>query len=203
MSPVVRISCLLVAVVSVALTSTSLNAADNDAKKPKKSKSIKVSVLIRGANNDESVDVLRKALSAVKGIRFKPDEIVKGKRPKYFTEPFVVEVLEPKVNSIGELAKAVGEAKTPHREDLPPKLNLVLYTPDPIDEPSVMNLRSELMNVNGTEPLENGGLGGFPRRGFYWLQLETAGGAALKDVLDGCRRARVTVTTTKPKDGQD
>jgi len=189
--------------IALSIYAMAVPGSADESKKTSPQKPQRVSFLIRGAHCDEGLDVLRKTLAGVKGIRFKPEDIQAGKKPKWFSDPFVVEFRTPDRDplkpNVGAFAKAIGDARTPHRDDLPPKLNLVLYTPDDIDEPAVMALRSELMDVNGVEVLEPGGLGGMPRRGFYWIQLENAGGAALKDVLDACKRADVKVSTTKPE----
>ena len=169
---------LSVFVVVIALGAT----IDADADEP-----VKVTVLVRGADSEQAVEVLTKALKAVKGIKFEADDVTVGEKPRWFSEPFVVE-LSPE-NYIGELAKAVSEASTPNRRERPPLLNLVLYTGVGIDERAVTDLRDRLREVNGVEPVVSGGLGGLPDEGYYWLQLEDKGGAELQHVVDAVKTA--------------
>ena len=185
--------------VVIAVT-TSMNASQAQDRAAKKTKASKVAFLVKGAHCDRCVTVLRKATGKVKGIKFNVDRIQPGEKPKFFSEPFVIEIADMKKTHIGAIAKAVSEANTPHKDDLPPSLNLVLYTPDQIDEEAVMRLRSKLMDVNGVEVLLPGGLGGFPNKGFYWIRLEGAGGAELKDILAAVEKARVNVSLQKRKD---
>jgi hypothetical protein len=122
-------------------------------------------------------------------VKVDPDEVLRGEKPRYFSDPFRVEVGNTLKTGIGALAKATAEAKTPHRDDIPPRLNLVLYTDQTIDEPSVMALRAALRDVNGVLVQESGGLGGFPNRGFYWVRLEPTGGADLEEVFNAAKQA--------------
>jgi len=151
------------AAIAMSICAMAVPGSADESKKTRPKRPPRVSFLIRGAHCDEVLDVLRKTLAGVKGIRFKPEDIHAGKKPKWFSDPFMVEFLNPDRDplkpNVGSLATVIGDARTPHRDDLPPKLNLVLYTPDDIDEPAVMALRSELMDVNGVEVLEPGGLG--------------------------------------------
>jgi len=164
-------------------------------------KPTKVSIIIRGAHCDPGVKILRATLGKLKGIKYRADDIEKGSKPKYFTDPFIVEIADTRKTNIGALATVVSEAKTPHRDDVPPKDNLVLYTPDRIDEPSVMALRSSLRDVNGLEVDAPGGLGGFPKRGYYWIQLENAGGAALSDIMTAAKKSGLKLSLQKSPDG--
>ena len=132
---------------------------------------VKVTVVVRGVHCDQCVNALRESLTKVKGVKFDAEQIRLGERPRYFSEPFVVEIADAQQTSVGSLGAAVAKAKTPHREDLPPRLNLVLYTSEIIDEDSVVALRSELMNVNGLEVVQPGGLGGFPNNGYFWVSV--------------------------------
>ena len=149
----------------------------------------KATVLVRGAHCEACVAAVRKGLTSVKGARVDPATIRVGEKPRYFSEPFVVEVGDTLDTGIGALAKAVAEARTPHRDDIPPRLNVVLFTERTIDEPSVMALRAALRDVNGVLVQESGGLGGFPQRGFYWVRLEPAGGADLQQVFQAAKKA--------------
>ena len=165
-------------------------------------KPTKVSIVIRGAHCDPGVKILKSTLGKMKGIKYRADSIKKGSKPKFFTDPFIVEIADTQKTNIGSLASVVSEAKTPHRDDFPPKVNLVLYTPDQIDEPSVMALRFSLRDVNGLEVDAPGGLGGFPKRGYYWIQLENAGGAALSDIMTAAKLSGLKLSLQKsPDDG--
>ncbi len=156
----------------------------------------KATVLVQGVHCDACVRALRVKLGSVKGVRLNADEILRGEKPRYFSPPFVVLLGDTLDTGLGALAKATAAADTPHGDDLPPRLNLVLFTAQSINEESVMALRSALREVNGVLVQEAGGLGGFPDRGFYWVRLEPAGGADLKEVFAAARRA-VPVSLTK------
>lgn len=148
---------------------------------------VKLTVLVRGVDSREAVEAVVQVLEGVEGIRFDKDDITPGEKPQYFSDPFVVELSGE--NYLGQLGKAVGQAPTPNRRKLPPKLNLVLFTGRGIDEPSVMELRALLMGVNGVEPGVSGGLGGRPKLGYYWLQIEDKGGAELADIVEAVKSA--------------
>lgn len=149
----------------------------------------KATVLVSGAHCDACVAAIRKGVASVKGVKVDPDSILRGEKPKYFSEPFTVEVGSTLETGIGALAKATAEAKSPHADEFPPRLNLVLYTSRTINESSVMALRAALREVNGVLVEESGGLGGMPSRGFYWVRLEPAGGADLQTVFDAAKQA--------------
>ena len=42
-------------------------------------------------------------------------------------------------------------------------------------------------------------LGGFPSKGFYWVQLEDAGGAELKQTLEAAKKSGLKLSTVKKK----
>ena len=150
---------------------------------------MKATVLVRGVHCDACVAVIRKNLASVKGVKLDVSQIQRGEKRRYFSEPLPVEVGTTLDTGIGALAKAAAEAKTPHADDIPPRLNLVLYTEQAINEESVMAMRTALREVNGVLVQESGGLGGFPSRGFYWVRLEPAGGADLRDVFRAAKQA--------------
>lgn len=155
----------------------------------------KATVLVRGVHCEACVAAIRKSLERVKGVAVDAEMVHIGKKPRYFTEPFPVEVGNSLETGIGALAKATAEAKTPHADDIPPRLNLVLYTEQRIDEPAVIALRAALRDVNGVLVQESGGLGGMPNRGIYWIRLEPAGGADLHTIFKAAKLA-VDVTLT-------
>lgn len=157
----------------------------------------KATVLVRGAHCDACVAAVRKQVAGLEGVKAPLEDINKGERPQYFSAPFHVQLGSRLETGLGALGKAVAEAPTPHRDDLPPRLHLVLYTQDQIDEPSVMALRAALRDVNGVVVDEPGSLGGRPQLGWYWVQIEPAGGADLEAVLAAAKKA-VDVTLTKP-----
>ena len=157
----------------------------------------KVTVLVRGVHCFECVDSLRTSLEKMKGIRFDPSAIDTGQKPRFFSEPFVIEIRDPEKTILGAVAHTVSETKTAHRRKFPPSLNLVLYTSDRITEEAVVALRQAVKDVNGLEPMASGGVGGFPNKGFFWLKLEGAGGAVFKDVLKAIEDAGIRVTTEK------
>ncbi len=156
----------------------------------------KVTVIAKNVHCDRCVAAVRASLNQLNGIRFDADDIREGERRRYFSDSFVIQIADTEQTSIGSVAKAVAEADSPHGDDLPLRLNLVLFTSGAIDEDSVVALRSELSNVNGVEVNVPGGLGGFPDKGYFWVQLEPAGGADLKEIFTAAKRAaNVTLTT--------
>jgi copper chaperone CopZ len=165
-----------------------------------KSKSIQVTVSARGAHCDACVEQIRQALGKLEAIKFDKEKLQAGEKPRYFTDPFVVTIKDRTETHVGALAEAVGKAKTPHKDDAPPGINLVLYTPTRIDEGAIVTLRDALRKVNGVEVREDvpAGLGGFPNKGYVWIKLENAGGAALKDILDAAKTADEMLMLLKP-----
>lgn len=157
---------------------------------------LNVTFIIKGVHCDACVRSLRTSLAKVQGVQYNSDDIAKGAKPRYFSEPLVIKIADLDKTSIGALGEAIGKAKTPHRDDLEPRLNLVLYTSQRIDEDAVVALRSELMNVNGLEVIQPGGLGGFPGKGYFWVRLEPAGGADLAETIRAAKKA-VPVTLKK------
>ena len=124
------------------------------------SESRKVTVLINGVHCFQCVDDLRTALEKMKGIRFDPSAIDTGQEPRFFSEPFVIEIKDPEKTILGAVAYTVSETKTAHRRKFPPSLNLVMYTSDRITEEAVVALRQAVKDVNGLEPMSSGGVGG-------------------------------------------
>ncbi|MDP6557997.1 MAG: hypothetical protein QGG71_25240 [Pirellulaceae bacterium] len=84
--------------------------------------------------------------------------------------------------NVGALAKAVSKAKTQNGGKSSPGVNLILFTNETLDEPSISALRTSLSRVNGVEVNKPGGIGGSPQDGWCWIQLENAGGAMLKEI---------------------
>ena len=153
------------------------------------STSKKATVIVRGAHCEACVQSIRKELSAVKGVKFVGEDLHAGKSPRFFSEPFGIEVGASLENGIGAAGKAVAKSQSPHRREVPPRLHLVLFTDFEIDEASVSKLRGTLQPVNGVLAEEAGGLGGFPRKRIYWIRLEPAGGADLDEIVKAAREA--------------
>lgn len=53
--------------------------------------------------------------------------------------------------------------------------------------------------MNGLEVNARGGLGGIPRSGYFWVQLEPAGGAALKPLLSALRAHEIPASVARKK----
>ena len=164
----------------------------------KKSKVTQVTVVIRGVHCSRDAQVLLKQLKKRAGIKTKIKKINAGKTPKFFSQPLSISLSLEKTD-VGTLAELVSKVKTPHRKEFPPKLNLVLFTTEDINEPSVMRLRRVLRPINGLEVDAPGGLGGFPKRGYYWVQLENAGGAGIKEIQAALLKAKFKVTLARKK----
>ena len=145
---------------------------------------------------------VRTALSRTEGIKFIGNDIQPGKEPRYSTEPFVIKIADSGKTPIGDLARAVSEARTPHKKEFPPILSLILY---PTELPDVMayetalsTFRTELKSESGVDAEKTGALGGVPDRGFLWLDLAGAGGADLDGILTAAKRADLKVSLEKP-----
>lgn len=149
----------------------------------------KVTVLVRGVHCADCVKAVQEQISRLKGVKFVSDDLKAGKAPRYFSDPFEIEVGGSLDDGIGAVARAVSKAKTAYRDKVPPRLHLVLFTDFAINESSVSKLRGALQNVNGVLPEEAGGLGGFPQKQWYWVRLEPAGGADLKEILTAAKDA--------------
>lgn len=148
---------------------------------------MKVTVVLRGADSDNDVKVLIKALRTVEGVKVMTDGIEPGFRKfnNRFTTPIIVSI--PRVPgdddaNVGALATAVSKAKTRNPEKYPPGVNLIVFTDEPLDEQAISALRSALSRVNGVEVNKPGGLGGNLQEGWCWIQLENAGGAMLNQI---------------------
>lgn len=116
-----------------------------------------------------------------------------GTAPRYITKPIEVTIKDRENAYVGQLAKAVAEANTPHDREASRGIFVVLYTPDTIDEEAVVALREALRPVNGLE-VAAGQLGGFPRHGYFWVRLEDAGGAELSDIIKAARKANPRIS---------
>ena len=73
-------------------------------------KPIKVMVIVRGVHCDRCVKSVSKSLAEVKGIKFDVTQITRGARPRYFSEPFVIELADAQQTSIGSLRQLHSEA---------------------------------------------------------------------------------------------
>lgn len=186
---------MLTALAVIVWHSGSVQGQEND-----RDKSIQVTVSARGAHCDACVEQIRKALGKLDGIKFDKDQLQPGDKRRYFTDPFVVTIKDRTKTHVGALAEAVGKADTPHKDDVPPGINLVLFTPNRINEEAIITLRDALRKVNGVEVREDvfAGLGGIPDKGYVWIKLENAGGAALKDIVDAAKTADDMLTLLKP-----
>jgi hypothetical protein len=157
----------------------------------------KITVTIRGVVNDRCAEVLRTELGKVQGIKFDANRLSRGEGRQFFCEPFVIEIADLQKTEIGALAQVVGQAQTPARGEMEPRLNLVMYTDERINEDLVVGLRNELANVNGALANDPGGLGGVPNQGWLWLRLDDSGGASLEFVLSAAEKANVKISLTK------
>ena len=158
----------------------------------------RATIIIRGARSERVTRLFVQAIQRIPGMTFDEQDLTVGEQPQYLTDPFEVDMT--KENYVGQIAQAVAESLS--NTDLQATVNVVLFTEDPITEESVSRMRDALRNVNGVDVDANGGLGGVPKKGYYWVQLEAAGGAELKDILQAARRAGFKVTDRKqPADG--
>jgi hypothetical protein len=165
-------------------------------------KPTKITIVMRGARSDGDVEVLVKTLQKVKGIKFDADDVELGnqKSKRSFTTPFVVTIADKDKTNVGSLATAVAKAETKSRKVFSPGVSLVMYTDEVIDESAIMNLRGSLRDVNGVEVDKPGGLGGMPKDGWCWVQLEDAGGAALSDIEKKSGESGLKFRRTEKKD---
>lgn len=144
-------------------------------------KAVKVRVRVRGAVSDGCVKAIREALAGVPGIKVNTDEMQPGEKRHYFSSPVVVEIADTAKTDLGAIAKAVAAAKTPHREEIPPSLNLVLFgQAGDVTEPNVMQLRAALMEVRGVEAMAPGGIGAIATENSFWARLNAE--AAFADI---------------------
>ena len=166
-----------------------LPLASLSAEKAEDKQGTKVTVLIEGVHCDACVRAVRARLAGVKGVQLEPDDVYRGEKPKYFSDPFVVRLGKTTETGLGALAKATATAATPHANDVPPRLHLVLFTKKTIDEPSVSALRMALSDTNGVTVFESGALGAFIQKGWYWIRLDPAGGADLEELVTAAKQA--------------
>ncbi|MBI1899763.1 MAG: hypothetical protein HYS13_01455 [Planctomycetia bacterium] len=182
-------SCLLPALLAPAL------APAEDAK------SAKITVTVRGITSAEDAQAVRDALKAVEKIKFNADDVQpgeKGKRGHYFSPPFVIELSDTETTDIGAVAKAVSEAKTAKRDDLPPSLNLAPFLPGlQIQETDVSGLRAAMDGVSGVDALAAGGVGGVPGEGRLWVRLSGEGQARLTEILTAAAKVELGLKLEK------
>jgi len=141
-------------------------------------KATKVTIQLRGAINDKSVEALRAALKQVKGIKFNPDNIQKGEEPKFFTNAFTIEIADISKTDIGAVAKAAAEADTPLKDELKPGLHLWLYPADQLDERLIVKARDALAKTDGV--VQERGIGGSPTDQAMWIRIAGSGKAKLR-----------------------
>ena len=91
-------------------------------------------MLFRGVVTDGCAKALTKALGKVKGVKFDANAIRKGEKPRFFSDPFRVEIADLQKTEIGDIAEQLGKVETPGSKEVEPRLNLVLYTSERIDE---------------------------------------------------------------------
>ena len=163
---------------------------------PAKVKPAKVTVMLRGVVTDRCEVVLREALSKVKGIKFDINNIGRGKKPHFYTDPpFPIEITDKTKTDIGAVAKAVADAETPHKPALPPSLNLILYLSDPITERSLGRFLKQLDEVEGVAARERpGGFGVRVGEGYLWIRLDDTGAAKLEEILNAAKKAELKVS---------
>ena len=159
------------------------------AEEAEKKQETKLTVLVEGAHCDACVRAVCAKLDRVKGVKLETDDIYRGEKPKYFSDPFLVRFGKTTESRLGAVSKATAAAKTPHASDVPPRLHLVLFSKNPIDEDSVSALRMALSQTNGVLVFESGGLGAFIDKGWYWIRLDPAGGADLEDIMQAAKKA--------------
>ena len=157
--------------------------------------SVKVTVRIAGAHDEECVAVLRDAVAKTPGFKLPVAEIKAGEPPRCFSPLLPLEISDPAKANLGKLAQAVAAAKTPHRQEFPPRLLLVLF--GEVDETAVNGLRAALHNVPGIEPDAGGSIGGFPNEGTFWVRLEGDGQATLTDIRRALKEGMVRATLAK------
>lgn len=165
-------------------------------------KPTKLTVMIRGVASDQDAEALRGAFKKLDGIKFDADAIQrgeKGKRAHYFSPPFTIEISDLSKADLGDLSKLVAETKTPSRGETPPSLNLIVYHPaGRIDEPDVVAFRAAVSDVNGTEAIQPGGVGGNVAEGWMWLRLDGTGAARLSLIQMALKKADLDLRLEKP-----
>jgi copper chaperone CopZ len=153
---------------------------------------------VKGSHCDACVAALRTALGQMKGITFQADDVRPGDAPRYASAPFVIKIADAAQTRIGAIAKVISEAKTPHRNEFPPSVSLIVYPPDvntPNEyEAAVIALKRALEFINGVDTRKPGCVGGVPDQGFLWIQLEGTGDANLDDILAAAKTAGVRVS---------
>ena len=165
-------------------------------------KTVKLTVSIRGTIKPADANALQKTLSKLAGAKVKPDAVKVGEKGQfghYFSPPFVIELQDTNKLDIGAVATAISETKTPSRSEVPPSLNLTLYSVGKINEASVMELREVLGKVNGLEPYVSGGLGAWIKSRRYWVRLEATGGAQIEFIQQALKAAQIDLKLIKPE----
>lgn len=155
-------------------------------------KPTKVTVQLRGAIGEKSVEALRTALKKVKGIKFDPKDIQKGSEPRFYTNSFTIEIINIKKTNIGAIAKAAAEADTPLKEELEPGLHLWLYPVDQLTEKLIVNARDSLANTKGVA-VQNRGVGGSGADQSMWIRIDGSGQANLQSIMDTLADAGIKV----------
>jgi len=163
-------------------------------------KATKVTIQLRGAINDKSVEALRAALKKVTGIKFNPDAIQKGEEPAFFTNAFTIEITDHDKTDLGAVAKVAAEAETPLKAELKPGLHLWLYPTDQVDERLIVKVRDALARTEGV--VQERGIGGSPPDQAIWIRLDGSGKAKLKTILETLSDAGVHVRLGSASDHQ-
>jgi hypothetical protein len=163
---------------------------------------VELTVSVRGVVTENDAAVLRKLLSRVSGARCSVSELqpgAKGAFGHYFSPPVSVVLDDPGKVDIGVLARAVAEAATPSRKEVPPSLNLVLYPLGfVIGESEVVALRGATSELAGSASGQPGGTGAVSADNRFWVRLDGSGTARLQEFVDAARKAKLDIYLKKP-----
>ena len=199
-----RIACFALLAVVVCNWCT---ASDDNKELSKDKKTVKLTIVLRGADTDADIETLKKKLRSADGVRILTDDVAPGFRKfkNRFTTPIVVQLpTVPGDNdvNVGSVATTVSEATTKNASKFAPGVNLILFTDDTLTEESISALRSSLSSVNGTEVSKPGGLGANISEGWCWIRLEDAGGAMLNDIEEKARRSGIKFRRLREADSE-
>jgi hypothetical protein len=165
-------------------------------------KPFKVTVEIRGVVTEKDAEALRATLKAVPGIKVTLDTVGPGEKGTfghYFSPPFMIEFTDPGKADLGVVARAVAQTKTASRGDLPPSLNLVLYSGNnKVEEPDIAAVREAVGDLNGVAARSPGGTVGNPAEGTIRIRLDDSGNATLADILAALKKADLDFRAEKP-----
>lgn len=168
---------------------------------PPKGKSVKITVILRGAISSDCTQAMCAALKKLPGLKFNEADIQPGEKDRfghYFT-PFVdLEIADTDKLELGAIAKAVAEAKTPKRAEQPPSLNLILYHPAlMVVRAEIVALREALADVPGFDARATGGTGAFIEKSVFRVRMDGSGVTRFEDLQQALRIAKLDFRLAK------